>query len=75
MAVVAVDAPQSRANRFSTQNRTKTIKMIQQKLNVAIVGLGFGKEFIPIYQHHPNTNMYAICQRSKDKLARGRRPI
>jgi predicted dehydrogenase len=43
--------------------------MSQQKLNVAIVGLGFGKEFIPIYQHHPNTNMYAICQRSKDKLA------
>jgi predicted dehydrogenase len=43
--------------------------MSQQKLNVAIVGLGFGKEFIPIYQNHPNTNMYAICQRSKDKLA------
>jgi predicted dehydrogenase len=38
------------------------------KLNVAIVGLGFGKEFIPIYQNHPNTNMYAICQRSADKL-------
>jgi predicted dehydrogenase len=43
--------------------------MSQQKLNIAIVGLGFGKEFIPIYQHHPNTSMYAICQRSKDKLA------
>ena len=43
--------------------------MSQQKLNIAIVGLGFGKEFIPIYQNHPNTNMYAICQRSKDKLA------
>jgi predicted dehydrogenase len=43
--------------------------MSQTKLNIAIVGLGFGKEFIPIYQHHPNTNMYAICQRSKDKLA------
>lgn len=42
--------------------------MSQKKLNIAIVGLGFGKEFIPIYQHHPNTNMYAICQRSKDKL-------
>lgn len=24
------------------------------KLNVAIVGLGFGVEFIPIYQRHPN---------------------
>jgi predicted dehydrogenase len=38
------------------------------KINVAIVGLGFGAEFIPIYQLHPNANMYAICQRSKDKL-------
>ena len=35
---------------------------------MAIVGLGFGKEFIPIYQNHPDTNMYAICQRSTDKL-------
>lgn len=38
------------------------------KLNVAIIGLGFGAEFIPIYQHHPHTTMYAICQRSTDKL-------
>jgi predicted dehydrogenase len=38
------------------------------KINVAIVGLGFGKEFIPIYQRHPNTNMYAICQRTQQKL-------
>src|SRR5688500_7427310 len=37
-------------------------------VNVAIVGLGFGAEFIPIYQRHPQANMYAICQRSKDKL-------
>lgn len=41
---------------------------MNQKINVAIVGLGFGAEFIPIYQRHPNANMYAICQRSKDKL-------
>jgi len=40
----------------------------QEKMNVAIVGLGFGKEFIPIYQNHPNTTMYAICQRTKEKL-------
>src|SRR6266705_6914939 len=38
------------------------------KINVAIVGLGFGAEFIPIYQRHPNANMYAICQRTKKKL-------
>jgi predicted dehydrogenase len=40
----------------------------REKLNVAIVGLGFGKEFIPIYQNHPNTHMYAICQRTRQKL-------
>lgn len=38
------------------------------KINVAIVGLGFGAEFIPIYQQHPHTNMYAICQRTESKL-------
>jgi len=38
------------------------------KVNVAIIGLGFGSEFIPIYQRHPNANMYAICQRDPVKL-------
>ena len=42
--------------------------MSQPKINVAIVGLGFGKEFIPIYQRHPHTNMYAICQRTRERL-------
>jgi len=40
----------------------------QHKVNVAIIGLGFGAEFIPIYQRHPNANMYAICQRDPKKL-------
>src|SRR4029079_17118768 len=35
---------------------------------VAIVGLGFGAEFIPIYQRHPNAEMYAICRRNKKEL-------
>ncbi len=39
-----------------------------QKVRVAIIGLGFGAEFIPIYQNHPQAEMYAICQRSKEKL-------
>jgi predicted dehydrogenase len=39
-----------------------------KKINIAIVGLGFGAEFIPIYQKHPLANMYAICQRNEDKL-------
>jgi predicted dehydrogenase len=41
---------------------------MSRKLNIAIVGLGFGSEFIPIYQRHPHANMYAVCQRSKEKL-------
>jgi len=36
--------------------------------NIAIVGLGFGAEFIPIYQRHPNANLVAICQRTESSL-------
>ncbi len=43
--------------------------MADGKLNVAIIGLGFGAEFIPIYQSPPATNMYAICRRSKKGLS------
>jgi predicted dehydrogenase len=39
-----------------------------QKVRVAIVGLGFGAEFIPIYQGHPDAEMYAICQRNPQSL-------
>ncbi len=39
-----------------------------EKIRVAIVGLGFGAEFIPIYQRHPDTELWAICQRSEDDL-------
>ncbi|MGD8176037.1 Gfo/Idh/MocA family protein [Marinimicrobium sp. ARAG 43.8] len=38
------------------------------KLRVGLVGLGFGAEFIPIYQAHPNAEVAAICQRDPDKL-------
>ena len=38
------------------------------KPRVAIVGLGFGAEFIPLYQNHPNAEMYAICRRDKKEL-------
>jgi predicted dehydrogenase len=46
----------------------KEFEMMNRKLNVAIVGLAFGKEFIPIYQQHPATTLYAICQRTRSKL-------
>ncbi len=41
---------------------------MNKKVNVAIIGLGFGAEFIPIYQNHPNANMYAICRRDTKEL-------
>jgi len=40
----------------------------EKKYNVAIIGLGFGAEFIPIYQNHPLGNIYAICQRNEANL-------
>jgi len=43
--------------------------MSDQTINIALVGLGFGSEFIPIYQAHPNARIAAICQRSEEKLS------
>src|SRR3954463_14031107 len=40
------------------------------KVRVAIVGLGFGAEFIPIYQAHPNAEIAAICRRNQRELDR-----
>ena len=42
--------------------------MNQKRVKVAIVGLGFGAEFIPIYQKHPGAQMYAVCQRNAERL-------
>ena len=39
-----------------------------EKIRVAVVGLGFGAEFLPIYQRHPDAELWAVCQRSEDKL-------
>ena len=42
--------------------------MSTQKIRIALAGLGFGAEFIPIYQAHPNAEIVAICQRNPEKL-------
>lgn len=38
------------------------------QVSVAMVGLGFGAEFIPIYQAHPQARVGAICRRNEAKL-------
>lgn len=38
-----------------------------KKIRVALVGLGFGAEFLPIYNDHPNAEVVAVCQRNKEK--------
>jgi predicted dehydrogenase len=38
------------------------------KVRVAIVGLGFGAEFIPIYQAHPDAEMAAVCRRNQAEM-------
>lgn len=42
--------------------------MSDKQVKVAMVGLGFGAEFIPIYQAHPNADVTAICRRNEDEL-------
>jgi predicted dehydrogenase len=39
-----------------------------QPIRVAIVGLGFGAEFIPIYQAYPGAEISVICRRNQDEL-------
>jgi predicted dehydrogenase len=41
---------------------------MSDKIKVAVVGLGFGAEFIPLYQKHPDAECYAICQRNQKNL-------
>lgn len=42
--------------------------MSHTKINIALIGLGFGAEFIPIYQNHPNVGEITLCQRNPEAL-------
>jgi predicted dehydrogenase len=42
--------------------------MSKQTVGVAMIGLGFGAEFLPIYQKHPNARVTAICRRNKAEM-------
>jgi len=39
-----------------------------QQVRVGMIGLGFGAEFLPIYQMHPNTTVAGICRRNEEEL-------
>jgi len=41
---------------------------MSETLNVAMVGLGFGAEFIPIYQALENVRVEAICRRDQTEI-------
>ena len=39
-----------------------------RKINVALAGLSFGAEFVPIFLHHPNVESLTICDSEPDVL-------
>lgn len=41
---------------------------MNKKLNIAVVGMRFGAEFVPIYQAHPDVSNVAIVDRDKQIL-------
>lgn len=43
-------------------------KMSERKIRIAVVGLGFGAELIPIHQAHPLVEMVGICRRNEAEL-------
>ena len=38
------------------------------KIRVACIGLGFGSNFVSVYQQHPNSVCAAVCRRDRGKL-------
>jgi len=43
-------------------------KQMSDKVRVAVVGLGFGGEFVPIYQAYSKSECVAVCRRNEKKL-------
>lgn len=41
---------------------------MSKKLRIALVGLGFGAEFAPIYLDHPDVESIAICDSNEERL-------
>ena len=51
-----------------TIHKTAGARNVSKSINAAMIGLGFGAEFIPIYQAHPSVNVTAICRRNEAEL-------
>jgi predicted dehydrogenase len=49
----------------------------QTGIRVAVVGLGFGAEFVPIYKDHPDVSAVSICDAHPERLRKvaGRIPV
>jgi predicted dehydrogenase len=41
---------------------------MRKPVRAAVVGLGFGAEFIPIYRRHPDAEVVAVCRRDQAQL-------
>ncbi len=56
------------SNHLAEMNAPMKETSVSSTINVAMIGLGFGAEFIPIYKAHPNVNVMAICRRNEAEL-------
>jgi predicted dehydrogenase len=50
------------------QKKSKVNRIFVDKLRIAVVGLGFGAEFVPIYMDHPDVEAVAICDLDSERL-------
>ena len=46
-----------------------------RKIKVALAGLSFGAEFVPIFLHHPNVESLTILRFGSRSPAEDRRPL
>lgn len=51
-----------------TQWRVRNKMVEKTKVRMAMIGLGFGAEFIPIYQAHPEAEVVAVCRRNEAEM-------
>ncbi len=58
----------STTRRHKSDARFEGNNVNDKRVNVAMIGLGFGAEFIPIYKDHENANVYALCRRNEREL-------